>query len=114
MSEHTSGPWTAKSIPASKCHRINAPGWGELATVWGNEDFGFNAQGKANARLISAAPDLFEAAKKLDALYAWAWDTTDGGLTFSPEGVARFEEAHAAVAAALAKAIGEVPGDDAP
>lgn len=65
------------------------------------------ATAKANAMLMAAAPDLLQALEELDAMYARAWDTTDGGLHFSAESVAKFEAAHEKASAAIAKATGQ-------
>ncbi|WP_349573064.1 hypothetical protein [Azotobacter salinestris] len=61
----------------------------------------------ADANLIAAAPDLLEALEELDAMYARAWDTTDGGLHFSAESVDKFEAAHEKARVAIAKATGQ-------
>lgn len=64
MSAHTPGPWEVRFF-RSKSHRIDAPGWDELAVVYGNEDDDLDRQGRANARLIAAAPDLLAACRLL-------------------------------------------------
>jgi hypothetical protein len=66
---------------------------------------------KGNAALIAAAPDLYEALKALDALYAHAWDLVEpsGAVVFNPGTVATFEKLHEAASAALDRARGETP-----
>ncbi len=65
------------------------------------------AERDANRHLIASAPDLFAALVALDAMYARAWDTTTGELVFSADSVEKFELAHGAATAAIAKALGE-------
>ena len=69
MSEHTPGPWevchTAKGYP----YQIIAPNSdndakgrvGKNVTRWGSISLPTSDEGKANARLIAAAPDLLAA-----------------------------------------------------
>lgn len=63
MSAHSPGPWEVRFF-RSKSHRIDAPGWNELAVVYGNEDDDLDRQGRANARLIAAAPELLAVARR--------------------------------------------------
>lgn len=44
-----------------------------------------------------------EALQELHDMYAFTWDCVDGALMMIDTGVARFEQAHAKAAAALAK-----------
>lgn len=61
MSKHTPGPWGVRFFK-SKEHRVSAPTWDTLAIVHGNEDdAALDREGRANARLIAAAPDLLKA-----------------------------------------------------
>ena len=67
---HTSGPWTAKRLidNAGKPYATNYQAHIDLdvCMVWAPPG---NAEQEANARLISAAPDLLEACKRyLDAM----------------------------------------------
>jgi len=58
--KHTSGPWTLEG--SSGCYAPSAAPWGMLAAVryLGNAPERI-AEEAANARLIAAAPDMFEA-----------------------------------------------------
>lgn len=96
--KHTAGPWRVDSTFTR--HAIKSPSH-DIALV------ALSPQHEANACLISAAPDLLQALEELDAMYARAWDTTDGGLHFSAESVAKFEAAHEKASAAIAKATGQ-------
>lgn len=62
---------------------------------------------RAYAQLFAAAPELYESLKELSALYAHAWDRTDGSLVMMNDSIERFERAHEKAAAALAKADGQ-------
>jgi len=64
MSAHSPGPWEVRFF-RSKSHRIDAPGWDELAVVYGNEDDDLDRRGRANARRIAAAPELLAELKAL-------------------------------------------------
>lgn len=52
-------------------------------------------------RSVNSHQLLVDALKNLNSLYVNAWDTTDGGLHFSPESVEKFEKAHEEARAAL-------------
>ena len=60
----------------------------------------------ANARLIAAAPDLLAALRELSAMYASTWDRAVCAIPMIGSGIDRFEAAHAAALAAIAKAEG--------
>ena len=62
MSQHTPGPWFASEVTGDEepCY-ISAHRWESLAKVYGNEEADFAQEGRANARLIAAAPELLEA-----------------------------------------------------
>lgn len=88
MSEakHTPGPWVLdESMHGDNFRAVSAPNHGELATVvWSMEEeplgSNANAQCRANAHLIAAAPELLEAlefllvahGEQLDAAFAQA------------------------------------------
>lgn len=68
MTEHSRGPWKLGRVSTrSKFQYIDAPdgNWYELAKVWISVDGVPSMKGKANARLITAAPDM------IDALMQW-------------------------------------------
>ena len=73
MTEHTKGPWELdESLRGNSFTAISGDDWIELATVvtrmnMKDED---SPEGMANARLISAAPDLLAALE-------WAVETAD-------------------------------------
>lgn len=113
----TPGPWHATKEFANR-QRIDAEPatYDPLAAVYGGVSDAACNQTDNNAAFIAAANPaavlvliasyerLVEALKQLDAMYARAWDTTDGSLIFSPESVEQFEKAHEAATAALAAA----------
>lgn len=112
---HTAGPWTVSGEgPTSTSLRpswsIDAESWQELAVVFGNKDEeSVTQEGKANACLIAAAPEMYEALKHIrDQTYLDA----EG-----PELRAQNEGNHCIAAAAIAKAEGRQVGcvsDSAP
>ncbi len=61
---HTPGPWRIEPNEGRFCwSQINGDGWGSLAQVCTRlvgDDFD-HPEGVANARLIAAAPELYEA-----------------------------------------------------
>lgn len=61
---------------------------------------------KANARLIAAAPEMYEALKEMSATYGHVWDRTDGSLVCFPENIDRLDTAYAKAFEALQKAEG--------
>lgn len=64
---HTPGPWFLKHNPdysGSKCRIDNKPD-----QAWGNFGEIAMVSNEANARLIAAAPELLEAAKKVCEAY---------------------------------------------
>lgn len=81
MSKHTPGPWRAEdrdgeySIvgrPTWPCNRFGEDGEWDVAVVQDlSQDDGSEAETKANAHLIAAAPELLDAAT--DALAGWRY-----------------------------------------
>ena len=68
-SKHTMGPWEARKLnPQDKFrqddYRIGGPDTEHIATVWDRSFCHASLPVESNARLISAAPDLLEAAKE--------------------------------------------------
>lgn len=96
MSAHSPGPWEVRFF-RSKSHRIDAPDWNELAVVYGNEDDDLDRQGRANARLIAAAPELLAAVREFLAGHAFETQSSGGGCPCHACGTGR---------AAIAKAEG--------
>ena len=90
MSKHTKGPWRYTVSEGSNYCRIychNSPHWGDNLRGY---------CGEANARLISAAPDLLEALETLrDEIIDTTWDNS-------------FRSALDKATAAIFKAKGEV------
>ena len=100
--KHTPGPWVV-----DECNLIFA-GMSEIADVYGSNDAlcaeGFEAECDANARLISAAPDLLAVAQMLDADWSDDGATPDSKVPeWHPETVRIWKAARAAIA----KATGE-------
>jgi hypothetical protein len=118
---YTKGPWTIfTDLPEEHDgyidhggYRIDADGVEQIAYVWersarinpatGEQDFSLpfgSADGEANARLISAAPDMYEALDRLMRIIASddPWDR---------EHVDDMNEACDAARSALLKAKGE-------
>ena len=98
MSKHTPGPWfIGKSDDLDQIHCIDAKtksGLLEVCKVWGvKRDTREDDQSKANAHLISAAPDLLEALENLLAVREGK-----GGTRYDCDEIAR---------SAIAKAKGE-------
>lgn len=76
MSGYTPGPWEVDedSLRGSSYVAIHGDGWVEFASVVTRmKDGKESPEGRANARLIAAAPDLLEA---LDALVNMPSDMT--------------------------------------
>ena len=66
MSEHTPGPWrvgAGDTNPDNEDWAINANNWLSLAVGFNNDVS--PSQGEANARLIAAAPRMYELLKVL-------------------------------------------------
>jgi len=101
MASHTPGPWTTSPVGRVVANCGNGP----RATVWADEPELFTQEViRANARLISAAPEMFEALKELlsghDNLYV---------AHFGPNADPTRDIATHAARAALAKASGGQP-----
>lgn len=62
----TPGPWAVRKVDRHTW-AIDAAGWLHFVEVFGNQADELQRQGKANARLIGAAPDLLDAAKRVMA-----------------------------------------------
>jgi hypothetical protein len=67
--KHTPGPWIIEDAQEKdNCFGISSMNgghyiWKEFVTVYSHSSF--RGQGKANAKLIAAAPDLLEALKRI-------------------------------------------------
>ena len=103
MSDFTPGPWMLRTTPTSAglCHIVVAAGW-KGAFIYGDglrkgidDSLPKAKRLAANARLITAAPDLLEALKALLERYA---------LAIGNEGIECLN-----ARAAIAKATGEQP-----
>lgn len=91
MSKHTPGPWTA--IPDDTPER-------DWYVVTEEEDVMTLGVSEADARLISAAPDLLAVCKQMAA------EAGDRDMPLTKEKVLRFVEIYADMRAAIAKAEG--------
>lgn len=63
---------------------------------------------EANACLIAAAPELLAACQAFSKMYGRLWDTVapEGGGFLGADSVKKYDEIHAQMSAAIAKAIG--------
>ncbi|CAN7447812.1 hypothetical protein LJR066_002800 [Acidovorax sp. LjRoot66] len=72
---HTPGPWVADGVRVDaengNVQRIAVCHFAEVGSNWAGTDF--SQRQAANARLISAAPELLDLAKRWDALDSGAW-----------------------------------------
>ena len=100
----TKGPWKIGSQTAKKTYRRIDAGarWYGLAKVVVRLDNDPNPEGEANARLIAAAPDLYEALAELSRLADEIWV-----LGMSNQEAAALEAAWKKGDAALARARGD-------
>lgn len=90
MSGHTPGPWEIDGLdPYNKAFGIsarNAEGYKTPVVVWRGMGRPASEEGKANARLIAAAPDLLAALKLVadSGLFSSyddrAWGTVNGAI----------------------------------
>lgn len=81
MSGHTKGPWIILRAGNGYPYQIHAPNGDHVKDVtrWASISVPSLPEGEANARLIAAAPDLLEAAKKgLEVAESWIHDQLDG------------------------------------
>lgn len=116
MSEHTPEPWTTDEDEHDAPYqdiKIKA-GYRTICTVWIDDApvHDYNAEQRANARILKAAPNLLAAGVELaaaEAAYRLAYETHgDGNLT---TGYAwdRLRKAGDRMRAAIAKAKGDRP-----
>lgn len=99
MSKHTPGPWSLNKRFKSPVVALDLKDGGALLPIV-DAVHGFdNAQAKANARLIAAAPELLEALQELRANIGAA------SLSQNEKG----KQVRALADAAIAKATGEQP-----
>ena len=70
---HTPGPWIAFLDPMRR--RTIGTATHRICDMWGQDPAFFTAEDEANARLISAAPDLLAALRQL-----MEWEGFDGGF----------------------------------
>lgn len=96
MTGYTPGPWQLCEDDENGRHRVAAgkKPFYTIATV--DRYAGPNWEGRSNARLITAAPDLLEGAQAITVLRT----NDDGSITIGPRGWAMMR-------AAIAKATGE-------
>ena len=87
MSVHTPGPWYVAELCANRI-KVESHQDGYVAEVWR-----YGADGDANARLISAAPELLEALKGLlSHLESWKiLETADGDIARTRAAIAKAE-----------------------
>lgn len=102
MSEYTPGPWQVVGERPYVPH-VTAGGKylaGDIRAPWGGDYDGYYDEAYANARLIAAAPEMYEALK--DALYLLDKASFSEGVGFS----AVVLDVKARSRAAIAKAEG--------
>lgn len=89
--KHTPGPWEVTANPSGHPYQIYAPRGINMQAItrWGAISMPSSDEGKANARLIAAAPEL------LDALtYARRFlNPTDHDTTFVDSAISKATEA---------------------
>lgn len=109
MDKHTPGPWEWDSgmVPPDGPGRysdIYVEG-GDKIIAEVNEFLEISPEeGRANALLIKAAPDLLNALRELHEMYAHVWDRVDGALViFDRRSIEKFEKAHEQARMVLAK-----------
>lgn len=113
MSKHTASPWRtefrrhAKLEEGSHVHALmDSEGYNiALISSWVNNS-DTAAEAIANARLISAAPELLEACQAFSRLYGRLWDVTEpsGAGFLSPESVKEYDAIHQLMTVAIQKA----------
>lgn len=114
--KHTPGPWFADdkgniwrrdpadlyenggTVAGDMALAVASKGW------YGEGSVGYPVE--ANARLISAAPELLEAGAEFSALYGRLWDMVDGCGYLSPDSIKAYDAAHEKLRAAISKARG--------
>lgn len=106
----TPGPWFEHREGFSTVY-IEArlrPGVIQEVAACGPTESGSESQ-SANARLISAAPELLEALQEFSRQYGRLWDTVNptGGGFLTPESVVEYDRIHQLATAAIAKALGK-------
>ena len=95
MSKHTPGPWEIETgRPLEVVLRADGTAVGAA--------YGSDSEAEANARLIAAAPDLLDIAQRV---VAECTDTFHDPADMSPEWVAIYRDARAAIAKATAQEV---------
>lgn len=82
MSKHTPGPWEVRyeyNVFAGKRSVASAGGYASN----GPDELAIVEENKANARLIAAAPAMYEALVELWEAGEWVWDEFDDATIFS-------------------------------
>lgn len=103
MGKHTPGPWEIRRSQSGYPYQIRAPHIQDApgaiidVTRWGSISMPSSEEGEANARLISATPDLLEALRNCLSLVELKFGNTD------QTGNAAIEQAKAALAKATGK-----------
>jgi hypothetical protein len=105
MTEHTPGPWKTALREGLTSVSIRANGY-SLAAVWGKKGahrptVESIAEGRANARLMTAAPDMLAALRNI---VAWEDSDTASGENIDYEG---WTKVTAIARTVIAKATGE-------
>lgn len=105
--KHTPGEWRLDTVPSGRAYGVSAVtplGLRVPVVVWRGIAKPASDEGQANARLIAAAPDLFEAGTELQA--ARKAQNADP----SAENASRVRAASDAFDAALSKATAQQEG----
>jgi hypothetical protein len=100
---HTKGPWEVKRSAhkhdGAYDYAISAPDALVLAEAFGRDAVGRYPEAEANAHLIAAAPDMYEALKTFVAEYVDLVESGDAGF-WDPEKEAKVIAARSAIAKA--------------
>lgn len=106
----TPGPW--RSIRAHWGRWVVSTETHSIAELYsyaglGGDEIALNAEQKANAHLIAAAPDMLEALRACEATFTLASGSVAAGIKIDWESLAReFNRRQKIAAAAIAKAEG--------
>lgn len=112
MSKHTQGPWKLLDFEEREAYVVtNSSGTKGLYRGIAEILYGYNepaeSEQHANARLISAAPELLEALKELLAAETALFPAAEHGVEAQSAWATRRSAAEDAARAVIAKATGE-------
>lgn len=108
---HTPGPWTARKSRGLNAYEVRGADGSYIGDIWGVDEPVPNGikrdHQKPNARLIAAAPDLYEALKSVRGVVAASAEASHLLDGFGPRTVTAGDRLLQAVDAAIAKAEGK-------